>query len=155
MSEAPWTFTEKSFYLAEFRGRSLALALPVDAPAPHSRLETVMEELAANGTRCVLLAPADSKLAGIGGVSIVAASEADWVARLWSAQQAGERVALQLDPSRFAAACRDAALRLRLAKLVWIDERGALESLRHLGRRHAANRGFPCGPASRGKRGKQ
>ena len=87
-----------------------------------------MEELAANGTRCVLLAPADSKLAGIGEVSTVAASEADWVARLWSAQQAGERVALQLDPSRFAAACRDAALRLRLAKLVWIDERGALSA---------------------------
>ena len=93
----------KCFYLAEFRGRSLALALPVDAPAPHSRLDTVMEELAANGTRCVLLAPADSKLAGIGGVSILQASEADWVARLWSAQQAGQRVALQLDPSRFAA----------------------------------------------------
>jgi amino-acid N-acetyltransferase len=35
-------------------------------------------------------------------------------------------VGLELDPARFEAACRETALRLRLAKLVWIDERGAL-----------------------------
>jgi amino-acid N-acetyltransferase len=126
MSGAAWTFTEKSFYLAEFRRRSLGVALPLAVIDAGSKLEAVMDELVDNGTRCVLLTPARSNLAGIGRLSVLQASETDWVARLWHAQQAGQRVALELDPARFAAACREAALRLRLAKLVWIDERGGL-----------------------------
>jgi amino-acid N-acetyltransferase len=126
MSDPGWTFTEKSFYLAEFRGRSLAVALPASSDPGRGRLGSVLDELTANGTRTLLLAAARSTLMALGPVQVVYAGESDWVARLWRAQRAGQRVGLELDPARFAAACRESVQRLRLAKLVWIDERGAL-----------------------------
>ena len=60
-------FSEKAFYLDEFRGRTIAFALPSAEPAHAGPLGAVLAELSANGSRSLVLssdAPGLEKLTG-------------------------------------------------------------------------------------------
>ncbi|MGY8736215.1 MAG: hypothetical protein ACKVIW_01710 [bacterium] len=61
MTQSVRTFSEREFYLAEFRGRSIGIAWPADVSASERAevepLVDVIKELTANGSRVVLLSP--------------------------------------------------------------------------------------------------
>ena len=47
-------FSERDFYLAEFRGRTLAFALPAATPEELALFEAVLADLEANRTRVIV-----------------------------------------------------------------------------------------------------
>ncbi len=131
MATEAGAFTEKDFYLAEFRGRSLGLALPAATAPDVEALAPVLQDLLGNGTRVVLFTPSRAAIAGLvpetqGSEALAADGDPAWVGRLWRRLARDGRAGLELAADGFARRCSEAAVRLRLAKLVWIDARGAL-----------------------------
>ncbi len=126
MAEPGWTFSEKSFYLAEFRRRTLALALP-DALSQGEieTLQGLLDEFAKNDTRIIVLTPHRSVCSALvpdaADVSI-----AGWVGVLWRRLRVDRLAGLLVPEAVFAARCRVVALQLRPARVVWLDPRGAL-----------------------------
>ena len=86
-ADSPHTngFSEREFYLAEFRGRALALAIPQASPDELPLLESVIARLEANRTRVLLLASDRALLEKLARGRIVDADAPDWVGRLWRA----------------------------------------------------------------------
>ena len=129
MSATPRTaasFTEKAFYLAEFRERTLAIACGAEEVADGSRVVSVLDELEANRTRVVLLTP-DARLAERLGAHVVEAPEPRPLGSVWRAARSCPRVALALEGGEsFPAACREIAASLGVPKLIFLDARGAL-----------------------------
>ena len=128
-SESPLAngFSERDFYLAEFRGRTLAFAVPGASPEELPLLQSVIDRLEANRTRVLVLSADRTLLEKIAGDRVLDADHPRWVGRLWRTIQSNVRVAIALSPDESAAAaCRRIALRLRLAKLIWIDPAGPL-----------------------------
>jgi N-acetylglutamate synthase-like GNAT family acetyltransferase len=126
-SAAP-RFSERDFYLAEFRDRTVAFTLSDLESGEFERLESVLEVLDANGTRTLLIGPDRAALARLAGRPPVEIADEAWVGRLWHTLTAESRAGLWLGPGESVpgAACR-VALRLKLAKLVIFDRRGGLE----------------------------
>jgi len=120
-------FSEKEFYLAEFRGRSVALVLADDAAAHSERVRSVVADFKRNGTRCLLIASERAALEPICGPALVDAADPRWVGALWHALRSSACAGLVALEGDLSACARDAALRLRLAKLVWIDHAGGLK----------------------------
>lgn len=118
-------FSEKEFYLAEFRGRSLGIALPAGALEPAPGFATALDELAANPTRVALLSPDRAFLEKHLGDAPVDAGD-PWIeARLWRQVAQLGRAGVAVPPERpLAAVARSLALRLGFAKLVWVDPDG-------------------------------
>jgi len=54
MTERSWTFSEREFYLAEFRGRTLGIALPERPADSLENLARVVAELKAGGMPILL-----------------------------------------------------------------------------------------------------
>jgi len=123
------SFSEKEFYLSEFRGRALGLALDGACTGPGgATLEAVLRDLDANRTRSVLLATDAEQLAPFVGDAIVQVKQTGWVGEVWHALRGASRVGLLVDSaSELAAAARSTALRLRLAKLVWLSAEGPIQ----------------------------
>jgi amino-acid N-acetyltransferase len=121
-------FSEKNFYLGEFRGRTLALAAPgaeLRAPAP---LEAVLKELAANATRVALISDEPGAFELLPDTACLASDGPRLEGAVWHELRASGRVGICVaDAGDFAAATRRIALRLGVSKLVWIDRGGALE----------------------------
>jgi len=124
-------FSERDFYLAEFRGRTLAIALPDARPGDLVALEAVLAELGANRTRTLVLSSDRTALERLVGDCVEespgSARDSAWAGRLW--RELGHRSAVGiLVPAgeELASACRRIALRLRLAKLVWAETDGPL-----------------------------
>jgi hypothetical protein len=127
---APAAFSEKGFYLSEFRGRTLALAARADDLRAPASLEPVLKELEANPTRVVLISTeagaiesvlATTVLPGGGGPGLEGA--------VWRGLSRASRVGLVVDDaSRFAPTCREIALRLGVSKWIWIDAEGGLRA---------------------------
>ncbi len=122
-------FTERDFYLSEFRGRTVAIALRAgcgQGPGGAAALEGlrgVLDELVANATRVVLLSPERELLAKFLGQAAVELASADWAAELWRAVRKEGKSGLVLPGGgEFAAACHAASQRLGFAKLVWVDD---------------------------------
>lgn len=120
-------FSEKEFYLAEFRGRSVALVLADDAAARSERVRSVVADFESNGTRCLLIAAERAALDPICGQAIVDAADPRWVGALWHALRSSTYAGLVASSGDLPGCARDAALHLRLAKLVWIDSVGGLK----------------------------
>ncbi|MCZ6782186.1 MAG: GNAT family N-acetyltransferase [Proteobacteria bacterium] len=121
------SFSERDFYLAEFRGRTLGLVLAGVDEAGLAQLDPVLVDLRANETGVVLISGERSLLEKASGGRVVARDEPRWVAGIWRALRAGGTAGLLLDPgAELAPASREIALRLRLAKLLWIDPAGPL-----------------------------
>jgi len=122
-------FSERDFYLSEFRGRTVAIALRSgcgQGPGGEAALQGlggVLDELVANATRVVLLSPERELLAKLLGCAAIELASADWAAELWKAVRADGKSGLVLPGgAAFAAACHDASQRLGFAKLVWVDD---------------------------------
>jgi N-acetylglutamate synthase-like GNAT family acetyltransferase len=120
-------FCERDFYRAEFRGRTLAFALPDAQPSELGPLLTVLEELDANRTRVLLLASDRAVLEALSSVQLAAGTDSSWPGPLWRAIRDCARVGIHVSPDEeLAAVCRRIVLRLQLAKLVWVDSTGPL-----------------------------
>jgi N-acetylglutamate synthase-like GNAT family acetyltransferase len=124
-------FSERDFYLAEFRGRTLAFALPNAEPAEIPLLEAVLAGLEANRTRVVVLSSDPSLLEKVAGDRVLEAEDPRWIGRLWRAIRGDVRVAIAVPSDELlASVCRRTVLRLRLAKLIWVDRDGPLRGAR-------------------------
>ncbi len=123
-------FSERDFYLAEFRGRTLAIALSGEPPIEgEGRLvvEQVLADLAANGTGVILLGADERLLTELSAGPALAASGPTWVGAVWRGLQKHPSVGLLGSPGEtLPVFCSRVALELRLAKLVWLGSRGVL-----------------------------
>lgn len=121
MSTDSESFSERAFYLAEFRNRSIGIAWPADEPVESEGLARLVAELTANRTRVVLISPRESTLRSISQEASVDLADEDHVPRLWRILRRHGCAGLRVSERDFAADCRRATLELRLAKLVWVD----------------------------------
>jgi amino-acid N-acetyltransferase len=120
-------FSEKGFYLNEFRGRTLAIAVRAEDLSRPEPLEALLEELAANATRVVLLTTENRVAEGLLGGSAVAASGPRLEGEVWRALSRAPHVGVVCEGGEgFARTCREIVLRLALAKLMWVDAAGGL-----------------------------
>ncbi len=119
-------FSEREFYLREFRGRTLAVAVARgEDPTP---LGDALGALAAAGTRVILLAAAREPLEKLGEGRWLDAAEGRLEAEAWRALRASPRLGIAVDPALpFLRAVRELALRLGVFKLVLVDRAGGLE----------------------------
>ncbi len=120
-------FSEKSFYLAELRGRTLAIAARAEelgAPAP---LESVLAELADNQTRVVVISTDPAALEALLGQPPHAASAPRLEAAVWRGFGKASAVGVAVEEAvDFARGSRGVAQRLGLSKLVCVDPEGGL-----------------------------
>lgn len=123
-------FSERDFYLAEFRGRTLALALsqePVIEGEDRQVVETVLADLAANETGLILLAEDAELVSELSGAPALEASGPNWVGAVWRQLRSHSSVGLLGAPGEsLPALCSRVSLELQLAKLVWLGSRGVL-----------------------------
>ena len=119
-------FSERDFYLQEFRDRTLAIACPaallLREPEP---LVHVVGVLARNGTRVIVISSRWAALEDVVGPRIVRASTPGLETVMWRLlrEWAGAGL-LAGGGSPLVAQCRELALRLGVVKLVWIDPGG-------------------------------
>jgi amino-acid N-acetyltransferase len=119
-------FTERGFYLDEFRGRTIGFVWPGYAVRSADRVHAVLDELRRNGTRDVVLVDEPSAPERL-GLDVVAPDDEGWPAAVWEIVGAGERgAALLLDARRPESAVAALALRLGLPKVVWLRPEGGL-----------------------------
>ena len=120
-------FSERAFYLREFRGRTLAVALPhLDARA-RAQLGPPLAELDAGGVDVLLLAADEAALTGACDGAVVRADHPRLEGEVWRALHTRRLLGVATAPgSPFAAACREVGVRLSIFKLVWIDPGGGL-----------------------------
>lgn len=120
-------FSEKSFYLQEFRGRTLAIAVTSADLRDPSPLLAVLDELASNETRSIIVSTERAVLEALLGGRVLSAATPRLEGAVWRRLREVPRLGLVVAGSlAFAPACRDVAIRLGLTKLVWIDRDGAL-----------------------------
>lgn len=123
----PGPFSEKDFYLEEFRGRSLAFALPPEALAAPEPVRAVLRELEGNGTRVVAISRKLEPLQALLDAPVLDAADPRLEGALWRALAKSGRAGIATGSRRpFEAACREIAQRLRVAKLVFVDPEGGL-----------------------------
>jgi N-acetylglutamate synthase-like GNAT family acetyltransferase len=126
-SSAHSSFSEKEFYLAEFRGRSVGLALSAADGAELEELAAVIADLDANGTRTIVLGEDAAALERLCGKAVVDREDSGWLGATWHALASSAHVGLHVaTPGGLLLRARETALRLRLAKLVWLDPGGGL-----------------------------
>ena len=119
-------FTERAFYLADFRERTLAIAGDADALADSAPVRSVLAELEQNRTRVALLIT-DAALADALDTPIVTLPRERALGSVWRALRSSARIALVIERGEsFPSACRELAVTLRVSKLVFLDPLGAL-----------------------------
>jgi N-acetylglutamate synthase-like GNAT family acetyltransferase len=120
-------FTEKGFYLGEFRGRTLAIVLPDGERDVRGDLLPVLKELEANETDVVLVATGDAELSGLVASQPIPARGEGLEGRVWrelrTAACAGVVTGSGGDHAR---QIGEIALRLGIGKLVWLDPAGGV-----------------------------
>lgn len=128
ISRAPG-FSEREFYLREFRGRTLALALPRPEPAWLAALLPPLAELARGGCRALVLAEDPATLSRVCHGAVLVADQPRLEGEVWRALREGPRVGLRIVAGQgFATACRAISLRLGIFKLVWIEADGGIRT---------------------------
>ncbi len=119
-------FSEKGFYLAEFRGRTLAVAVRGEQLASPAPLEEVLRELGANGTRVALVTDRRESAKGLVGGAVEAGSTR-FEGAVWRALGRAAHVGIVAPAGEaFPRVCREVALRLGLDKVVLVDAKGGL-----------------------------
>jgi N-acetylglutamate synthase-like GNAT family acetyltransferase len=128
----PAAFSEKGFYLDEFRGRTLAIAARAEHLRAPAGLQATLEELEANRTRVVLISTEPEALESLLDTPVLQARAADerggtLETAVWRAMCEVPRAGLAVEASRpFPAACREIAVSLGISKLIWVDPAGGL-----------------------------
>lgn len=121
MSREPHPFSEREFYLAEFRRRTIGIAWPETEPLVREPLAEVVALLVANGSRVVILSPQEG-VAEIGGaLPAINFGDASFAPQLWRRLRERGHAGLLVSADSFEEDCVQAALALRLAKVVWIQ----------------------------------
>ena len=117
-------FSEKAFYLQEFRGRTLLFAVPAEDLASAAALAAVLVELSAGGVRSVVAASTAAGLEKLVGSQPLEADDPGLVGEAW--RRLGERplVGVVVPPGPLGAAARGVASRLGVTKLVLLDPAG-------------------------------
>jgi amino-acid N-acetyltransferase len=124
-------FSEREFYLQEFRGRTLGIACPSALLRNPSVLAGVVGTLSRNGTRVLLISSRRAALESVVGERVVPASDRALETALWRRLRQSSRAGLLVGGREpFAAQVRALALQLGLVKLVWIDPDGGFTSRR-------------------------
>lgn len=136
-------FTEKDFYLAEYHGRTLAMAIPAAGAGldveSRKRLSEVLDDLADSRIHVVLLCddpdlvqdlatatPGEAAAPGQAAAPLDA-SAPGWIGRLWRGLQQNPRAILVSGSGEeLPALATRVCLRLKLAKLVWLSDAGAI-----------------------------
>jgi amino-acid N-acetyltransferase len=122
-------FSEREFYLREFRGRTLAVALPRFESVALGALRPPLDELARGGCRVLVLAGEGPVLARVCDGAVLAADHPRLEGTAWRALRERPRVGLRMASDEgFAAACRAIVLRLGIFKLVWLEAGGGLRT---------------------------
>jgi len=122
-------YSERAFYLQEFRGRTLGIACPAGWLRDPAPLATVVQALARNDTRVIVISTRRAPLEDVVGERIVPAATPRLETAVWRAQRQSARIGLLVGGRRpFTAQCRDLALRLGFFKLVWIHPQGGLRA---------------------------
>lgn len=114
-------FSEREFYLAEFRRRSIGIAWPASEPLVREPLGEVVALLAANGSRVVIMSPQDEVVEIASSSPATDFREANFAPHLWRRLRERGHAGLRLSAEAFEDECMRAALALRLAKVVWIQ----------------------------------
>lgn len=119
-------FSEREFYLQEFRGRTLAIACPANLlERDPEKLGSVVSVLARHGSRVILISSRRAPLEQIVGDRVIPASARALETVVWRALRSSSRVGIVAGGREpFAAQLRELAVRLGVVKLVWIDPDG-------------------------------
>jgi len=124
---SPALFSEREFYLREFRGRTLAIAVPAGEGAAFARIRPVLDDLEAGGSQVLLLSPDAAALGEHVTARVISAQQPHLGAEVWRRLREHPRLGIVVSSGdRFVAASRRLAVELGVFKLVWIDRRGGL-----------------------------
>jgi len=126
-TRAPQNFSEEGFYLREFHGRTLALAVARACRTGGLEIARVLENLEANQTGVLVLSGGPPAAPELAGLPRLGAGPEPLAARVWRGLQASPALVLELPAEDFVAGCHGLALTLGLRKLVWLDEGGGLQ----------------------------
>jgi len=121
-------FQEKDFYLSEFRGRTLAIAIATaDLESREAEaIRAVLEDLGRNGIGVVILSRGSRFQSELTGSAALPSHGEGWVGALWRRLQQTSRATLLCNEGEsLPEMARRVVLQLRLAKLVWLG-RGAV-----------------------------
>jgi N-acetylglutamate synthase-like GNAT family acetyltransferase len=122
-------FSERDFYLQEFRGRTLGVACPAACLRDPSALAPVLHTLARNETNVIVISSRRAPLAEVVGDRILPAATSRLETAIWRSLRVASRLGILLGGRRpFATQCRELALRLGFFKLVWIDPQGGMRA---------------------------
>lgn len=136
METGSGSFSERQFYLREFRGRTLAVAVPPEAAGGLAEVARVAGVLGSAGARSVVLAQDAAALEKALPGGVVAAELPRMEVEVWRRLCEHPAVGLAVaGEGAFASLCRLLARRLGVFKLVWIDAGGGLR--RRDGRRES------------------
>jgi amino-acid N-acetyltransferase len=125
---SPAPFSEREFYLREFRGRTLALAVPAEERGAWARIGPVLDDLEEGGSRSLLLSSDPAALEKCVKGRVIPARRPGLEGEVW--RRLGERPRLGIAVSggnSFVTSCGELAVELGVFKLVWIDRRGGLQ----------------------------
>jgi amino-acid N-acetyltransferase len=135
-AERTASFSERTFYLSEFRGKTLAIAVPAGEIEALPRIRSVLDDLEAGGSAVLMLCPDAAVLEQqLPGAPVPATLER-LEAEVWRRLRERPRLGIAMESAdRFVSGCREVAVRLGIFKLVWIDRRGGLRGATE--RRHS------------------
>ncbi len=117
-------FSEREFYLREFRGRTMAIA--VEAPEAAPALIPVLETLAAGECRVVLLARRHDAFDKLVDGRWLAQGTPRLEAEVWRRLRAAPLLGVAIQHEGFLDPVRELAVRLGVFKLVLVDPEGGL-----------------------------
>jgi N-acetylglutamate synthase-like GNAT family acetyltransferase len=134
MSNATHPFSEREFYLAEFRRRSIGIAWPETEPLDREPLAEVVALLVANDSRVVILSSHEEVVEIASASPAIDYRQENFSPLLWRRLRDRGHAGLLVSSDSFEADCMQAALALRLAKVVWIQSEPPVQRTRNGGR---------------------
>jgi amino-acid N-acetyltransferase len=120
-------FSEREFYLREFRGRTLAIIVSKAEFA--EPLRPVLDELASAGARAILIAREARILELLGSEHVLRASDPRLEGNVWRALHAAQRIGIVVARAEdFGDHARELACKLGVFKLVWLEPDGGIRT---------------------------
>jgi amino-acid N-acetyltransferase len=129
MTAGDAAFSERDFYLQEFRGRTLGVACPAASLRDSAGLAAVLHTLARNDTNVIVISSRRTALMEVVGDRLVPATTPRLETAVWRSLRVASRLGILLGGRRaFPVQVRELSLRLGFFKLVWIDPQGGMRA---------------------------